>query len=65
MALAPLHGPRLRTLLEKSVDTMVRGFAYEPARRAAATAVAREAARTWEIPTAVVEAIHAGWRTAR
>ena len=30
VALAPLHGPRLRMMLEKSVDTMVRGFAYEP-----------------------------------
>lgn len=59
VALAPLHGPRLRMMLEKSVDTMVRGFAYEPpadaALRAQGLAVLEEAARTWEIPTAVVD----------
>ena len=59
VALAPLHGPRLRRMLEKSVDTMVRGFAYEPpadaALRAQGLAVLQEAARTWEIPTAVVD----------
>jgi glycine/D-amino acid oxidase-like deaminating enzyme len=59
VALAPLHGPRLRMMLEKSVDTMVRGFAYEPpadaALRAQGLAVLQEAARTWEIPTAVVD----------
>ena len=59
VALAPLHGPRLRMMLEKSVDTMVRGFAYEPpadaALRAQGLAVLEEAARTWEIPTAVLD----------
>jgi uncharacterized protein YbjT (DUF2867 family) len=59
VALAPLHGPRLRMMLEKSVDTMVRGFAYEPPAdpelRAHGLAVLEEAARTWEIPTAVVD----------
>jgi glycine/D-amino acid oxidase-like deaminating enzyme len=59
VALAPLHGPRLRMMLEKSVDTMVRGFAYEPpadaALRAQGLAVLQEAARTWEIPTAVID----------
>ena len=59
VALAPLHGPRLRMMLEKSVDTMVRGFAYEPpadgALRAQGLAVLEEAARTWAIPTAVVD----------
>ena len=59
VALAPLHGPRLRMMLAKSVDTMVRGFAYEPpadaALRAQGLAVLQEAARTWEIPTAVVD----------
>lgn len=58
-AVAALHGPRLRMMLEKSVDTMVRGFAYEPpadaALRAQGLAVLQEAARTWEIPTAVVD----------
>jgi hypothetical protein len=59
VALASLHGPRLRMMLEKSVDTMVRGFAYEPpadaALRAQGLAVLQEAARTWEIPTAVID----------
>jgi glycine/D-amino acid oxidase-like deaminating enzyme len=59
VALAPLHGPRLRMMLEKSVDTMVRGFAYEPpadaALRAQGLAVLEEAASTWEIPTAVLD----------
>ncbi|HEX3317065.1 MAG TPA: hypothetical protein VHR88_03540 [Solirubrobacteraceae bacterium] len=55
---APLHGPRLRMMLEKSVDTMVRGFAYEPPAdpvlRAQGLAVLEAAARTWEIPAAVI-----------
>jgi hypothetical protein len=56
---APLHGPRLRMMLEKTVDTMVRGFAYEPPAepglRAEGLAVLEEAARTWEIPVAVID----------
>jgi hypothetical protein len=56
---APLHGPRLRMMLEKTVDTMVRGFAYEPpadpGMRAEGLAVLEEAARTWEIPVAVID----------
>src|SRR5436190_24325886 len=54
---APLHGPRLRMMLEKTVDTTVRGFAYEPPfdpdMRAEGLAVLEAAARTWEIPVAV------------
>ena len=54
-----LHGPRLRMMLEKTVDTMVRGVAYEPpvdpGLRATGLAVLEEAARTWEIPVAVVD----------
>jgi glycine/D-amino acid oxidase-like deaminating enzyme len=56
---APLHGPRLRMMLEKTVDTMVRGFAYEPPAdptlRAQGLQALDEAARTWEIPVAVVD----------
>jgi uncharacterized protein YbjT (DUF2867 family) len=56
---APLHGPRLRMMLEKTVDTTVRGFAYEPpadpALRAEGLAVLDAAARTWEIPVEVVD----------
>jgi hypothetical protein len=55
----PLHGPRLKMMLEKTVDTMVRGFAYEPPAdrglRAQGLGVLQEAARTWEIPTAVID----------
>ena len=59
VAQAPLHGPRLRMMLEKTVDTTVRGFAYEPpsnpALRAEGVAVLDTAARTWEIPVEVVD----------
>jgi hypothetical protein len=57
-----LHGPRLRTLLERLVDTPVRGFVYEaagsvdPALLAAGAAAVREAAGTWRMPVEVVEA---------
>ena len=42
-----LHGPRLRALLEKLVDTPVRGFVYE---RGPGEDLVRKAARTWRIP---------------
>jgi nucleoside-diphosphate-sugar epimerase len=57
-----LHGPRLRTLLERLVDTPVRGVVYEaagsvdPALLAAGAAAVREASATWSIPAEVVEA---------
>lgn len=50
---ADLHGPRLRTLLERLVDTPVRGFVYDGAPGAAAV---REASATWRMPAEVVEA---------
>ena len=59
---AHLHGPRLRTLLERLVDTPVRGVVYEasgsvaPNLLAGGAAAAREASVTWSIPAAVVEA---------
>jgi nucleoside-diphosphate-sugar epimerase len=59
---ADLHGPRLRTLLERLVDTPVRGFVYEaagsvdPALLAGGAAAVREAAATWRLPVEVVEA---------
>ena len=59
---AGLHGPRLRTLLERLVDTPVRGVVYEAAGsvdpellRSGAAAI-REASVTWSIPAEVVEA---------
>jgi NAD(P)-dependent dehydrogenase (short-subunit alcohol dehydrogenase family) len=60
VAAADLHGPRLRTLLERLVDTPVRGVVYEaagsvdPALLAGGAAAVREAAVTWSIPAEVV-----------
>jgi len=54
---AELHGPRLRSLLERLVDTPVRGFVYEeaadPALAAAGAAAVREASATWRIPAEI------------
>jgi hypothetical protein len=47
-----LHGPRLQTLLERLVDTPVRGFVYEGGTGAAAV---REASERWRIPVRIVE----------
>jgi uncharacterized protein YbjT (DUF2867 family) len=48
-----LHGPRLRMLFEKLVDTPVRGVVYEAA-LPAGEAIARDAAERWRIPVEVV-----------
>jgi uncharacterized protein YbjT (DUF2867 family) len=59
---AELHGPRLRTLLERLVDTPVRGFVYEAAGSvepdvlSAGAAAVREAAERWRIPAEIVDA---------
>ena len=59
---AAVHGPRLERLLEKLVDTPVRGFVYEAAgsverahldRGAAAVS---DAASRWRIPAEIVDA---------
>jgi uncharacterized protein YbjT (DUF2867 family) len=62
-AAAPgVNGPRLRTLLERIVDTPVRGFVFEaagsadPDRLAGGAAAVRAASATWSIPAEVVEA---------
>jgi hypothetical protein len=47
-----LHGPRLQTLLERLVDTPVRGFVYEGGMGAAAV---REASERWRLPVRIVE----------
>jgi uncharacterized protein YbjT (DUF2867 family) len=52
--LAELHGPRLRALLEKLVDTPVRGYVHEPAGEGDLELV-RAAAETWAIPVATVD----------
>ena len=58
--LAEIHGPRLERLLEKLVDTPVRGFVYEavgtvdPALLEAGAALVATAGGTWRIPYEVV-----------
>jgi nucleoside-diphosphate-sugar epimerase len=72
-AAAELHGPRLETLLERLVDTPVRGIVYEaagsvePALLAGGAASVRAAAERWRMPAEVVEAEpaeHAEWLVA-
>ena len=46
-----LHGPRLRMLFEKLVDTPVRGVVYEGE---AGAGIARDAAERWRIPVEVL-----------
>jgi uncharacterized protein YbjT (DUF2867 family) len=59
--LGAIHGPRLEGLLERLVDTPVRGFVYESAGSvdavvlAGGAELARNAERTWRIPVAVTE----------
>src|SRR5215216_7928105 len=56
-----LHGPRLETLLERLVDTPVRGIVYEaagtvePALLAAGAAAVRAAAERWRMAAELVE----------
>jgi len=55
-----IHGPRLERLLEKLVDSPVRGFAYEAAGTVAADCLDRgrriveEAGERWRIPIAMI-----------
>jgi uncharacterized protein YbjT (DUF2867 family) len=59
-ALAAIHGPRLERLLEKLVDSPVRGFAYECAGTVAGPVLARgremveRAGDTWRIPVTML-----------
>jgi nucleoside-diphosphate-sugar epimerase len=63
---AELHGPRLETLLERLVDTPVRGFVYEaagsvdPALLAGGAEAVRDAEQRWRMPVEIVEANPAG-----
>ncbi len=58
---AAIHGPRLESLLERLVETPVRGFVYEGVGTADAAVLAggaelcRNAERTWRIPVTVTE----------
>lgn len=71
--IAAIHGPRLERLLEKLVDTPVRGFVYEAAgpvqahRLAAGKEIVAAAGERWRIPYRIVEqdpADHDAWRGA-
>ncbi len=70
--LEAIHGSRLERLLEKLVDTPVRGFAYEsagpvdPALLAAGAKLVRRAAQTWRMPVALLERERSdpGWAAA-
>lgn len=61
-ALEAIHGPRLERLLEKVVDTPVRGFVYEAAGLVPAellrqgSRLVAEAGERWRIPVEVVAA---------
>lgn len=60
-AVAALHGPRLRSMLEKLVDTPVRGVVYEAAGTLpdelfdTGAAISAELARTYRMPVEVVD----------
>jgi len=60
-ALGEIHGPRLERLLERLVDTPVRGVVYEAVGSVDGTVLAagaelvRTAARTWRIPVEIVD----------
>jgi uncharacterized protein YbjT (DUF2867 family) len=68
-AIATIHGSRLQSLLEKLVDSPVRGFAYEAAGSVAAetlaggTRIVERAGETWRIPVTLLtsERDGAGW----
>lgn len=68
--IAAIHGPRLERLLEKLVDTPVRGFVYEAAgtvqahRLAGGRELVEAAGSRWRIPYRIVEedpAEHDAW----
>jgi uncharacterized protein YbjT (DUF2867 family) len=64
-----IHGPRLERLLEKLVDTPVRGFAYEAAGSAPAALleggreIVERAGETWRIPVTALSGnrFEPGW----
>jgi hypothetical protein len=62
-----IHGPRLERVLEKLVDTPVRGFVYEAAgtvpaeQRNRGSEIAWAAGERWRIPVAVVDQDPSDW----
>ena len=61
-ALGEIHGPKLERVLERLVETPVRGFVYEGAGSIPADVLAtgrgavERAAETWRIPVEIVDA---------
>jgi hypothetical protein len=70
-AVSAIHGPRLERLLEKLVDSPVRGFAYQAVGSAGLDSLAggreivERAGERWRIPIAFLEAARdePGWAT--
>jgi len=66
-AIAAIHGPRLERLMEKLVDSPVRGFVYEATGRVhrhhleRGAKIVREAAERWRIPVEVVTEDPSDW----
>jgi hypothetical protein len=66
-AIAAIHGPRLERLMEKLVDSPVRGFVYEATGRVQrqylerGAVIVREAAERWRIPVEVVTEDASDW----
>jgi uncharacterized protein YbjT (DUF2867 family) len=68
-AISAIHGPRLERLLEKLVDTPVRGFAYEAVgsvdseHLAGGREIVQRAGETWRIPVTFLTAARdePGW----
>jgi hypothetical protein len=68
-AVAAVHGPRLERLMERLVDTPVRGFAYEaagsvdPAVLVGGVEIVERAGETWRIPVTLLaeDRTAAGW----
>jgi hypothetical protein len=55
-AVATLNGPRLGSLLEKVVDTPVRGFVFEAPAGGEGLELVEDAAARWHVPVEVVRA---------
>jgi hypothetical protein len=68
-AVAAIHGPRLERLMEKLVDTPVRGFVYEAGGRVGrrnlerGAEIVRGAAERWRIPVEIVVEDPGDWET--
>jgi len=66
-ALAAIHGPRLERVLEKLVDTPVRGFVYEAGGRVPrryleqGASLVLDAAERWRMPVELVDGDPGDW----